>query len=136
MVVNADGNIGIGVFATTSVTNILTVEQYSATDPIADAWTTFSSRRWKRNIRPIEGALDKVMRLRGVRFNWEKTGQPDIGLIAEEVGKIIPEVVVYEENGEDAQSVDYARLVALLIEAVKAQQGEIDTLKAALRGRE
>ena len=46
----------------------------------------------------------------------------DIGLIAEEVGEVVPEVVAYEENGVDAKGVDYARLTAVLIEAVKEQQ--------------
>ena len=56
------------------------------------------------------------------RFRWKADGKHDIGLIAEEVGEVIPEVVAYEENGKDAKSVDYARLVAVLIEAVKEQQ--------------
>jgi hypothetical protein len=97
----------------------------SDTDPVADAWTTYSSRRWKRDIEPIEGSLDKVMNLRGVSFKWKDGGKEDIGLIAEEVAEVIPEVVAFEENGEDAQSVDYSRLVALLIEATKEQQKQI-----------
>lgn len=120
--ITAGGNVGIGV---TSTPNILTVQQYSATDPIADSWGTYSSRRWKENIRPLEGALDLVLRLRGVSYDWKETGEHDIGLIAEEVGEVVPEVVHYEENGIDAQSVDYARLVAVLIEAVKEQERTI-----------
>jgi hypothetical protein len=50
-------------------------------------------------------------------------------MIAEDVGKVIPEVVAYEENGIDAQSLDYARLTAVLVEAVKEQQGQIEGLK-------
>jgi len=123
------GNIGI---ATTNPTRILTVQQNSFTDPIADAWTTYSSRRWKTNIKTIEGALEKVQRLRGVYYDRKETGKHDIGLIAEEVGEVIPEVVAYEENGTDAASVDYPRLVALLIEAIKAQQKQIETLQAAM----
>jgi len=46
-------------------------------------------------------------------------------MIAEEVGKVVPEVVSYEENGKDARGIDYARLTALLVEAVKEQQREI-----------
>lgn len=126
MVVTRDGNVGIG---TTTPANILTVKQSSATDPIADGWTTYSSRRWKTNIKPVEGALEKVHRLRGVSFEWKADGKHDIGLIAEEVGEVIPEVVVYEANGIDAKSVDYTRLVALLIEATKEQQKTIEQLK-------
>lgn len=120
------GNVGIG---TPSPGNILTIVQSSTTNPIADAWTQYSSKRWKTNIRPIENALDKVIRLKGVYFDWKADGKHDIGMIAEEVGEVIPEVVAYEENGVDAKSVDYARLVAVLVEAVKEQQNEIETLK-------
>ncbi len=125
-----EGKVGIG---TSGVNNILTVQQNSASDPIADAWTTYSSRRWKTNIRPIESAMEKIRRLRGVRFDWKESGKPDIGLIAEEVGEVIPEVVAYEENGIDAKSVDYARLVAVLIEGMKEQQRQIEELKAVIQ---
>jgi len=54
-------------------------------------------------------------------------------MIAEEVGEVIPEVVAYEENGVDAQSMDYARLVALLVEGMKTQQKEIELLKAEIK---
>ncbi|MBI1928173.1 tail fiber domain-containing protein [Candidatus Poribacteria bacterium] len=121
-----NGNVGIGIVNTPDITNILTIQRNSSTDPIADAWTTYSSRRWKTNIQPIADPLDKIQRLRGVSYDWKKDGKHDIGLIAEEVGEVIPEVVAYEENGVDAQSVDYARLVAVLIEGMKAQQKQID----------
>jgi len=124
--VSTSGNVGIG---TTSPGNILTVVQNSATDPIADAWTTYSSRRWKTNIQPIQGAIEKVKKLRGVYFDWKADGKHDIGMIAEEVGEVIPEVVVYEDNGKDAKSLDYARLVSVLVEAIKEQQKEIEKLR-------
>lgn len=130
--VSEAGKVGIGLL-TGVPDNILTVVQGSATDPIADGWTTYSSKRWKTNIKPIDNALEKVARLRGVTFDWKKDGKHDIGLVAEEVGQVIPEVVVFESNNKDAKSVDYSRLVALLIEAVKAQQQEIETLKATVK---
>ncbi len=120
------GRVGIG---TSSPSNILTVVQNSATDPIADAWTEHSSRRWKTNVKPLDTALEKVKRLRGVSFDWKESGKHDIGLIAEEVGKVVPEVVAYEENGQDAKSINYARLTALLVEAVKTQQVQIEALR-------
>jgi Chaperone of endosialidase len=102
--------------------------------------TVASSRRWKMNIKPIDDSLGKVGKLRGVSFEWKDSGRRDIGLIAEETGKIVPEVVTYEENGVDAKSLDYAHLVALIIEAVKEQQRmieeqrkEIQELKAAAK---
>ena len=128
-VIFPNGNIGIGV---RPPENILTVKRSSETDPIADGWTTYSSRRWKTDIKPLEGALDKVEQLRGVSFDWREDGKHDIGLIAEEVGEVVPEVVVYEENGLDAKSVDYARLVPLLVESIKEQQQVIQKQDAAL----
>ena len=56
-------------------------------------------------------------------------------MIAEDVGKVVPEVVTYETDGKDARGVDYSRLTALLIEAVKQQQKQIATLRAQLRKR-
>jgi hypothetical protein len=94
-------------------------------------YVSASSVRWKRDIRPIDGALDKVMRLRGVYFNW----------IAEEVGKVLPEIVGYEENGIDATGMDYSKLTPLLVEAVKSLQSqlaeksrEIERLKEEVSG--
>ena len=78
---------------------------------------------------------EKVERLRGVSFDWkQKGGGHDIGLIAEEVGEVIPEVVSYAENGKDAIGLGYARLTAVLIEAVKEQQSQIRELQAEIQG--
>lgn len=122
-----DGNVGIG---TTTPRHRLDVNGLIISDK---GLCSSSSRRWKKNIRPIEGGLNKVQSLRGVSFDWEDGDKRDIGLVAEEVGEVIPEIVTYEENGKDAQGLDYSRLVAVLIEAVKEQQGQIEELKAALK---
>jgi hypothetical protein len=121
--------VGIG---TTKPSNILTVAQ-GAGHPVSDGWETFSSRRWKTNIQTLEGALGKVEQLRGVSYDLKADGKHEVGVIAEEVGAVVPEVVTWDENGKDAQSVDYSRLTALLIEAVKQQQREIRDLKSELR---
>lgn len=92
---------------------------------VADGWGTYSSRRFKTDIQTLPDALDRVERLRGVSYTLKATGKHEIGVIAEEVGKVVPEVVTYEKNGVDARSVDYTRLTALLIEATKQQQAEI-----------
>ncbi|MDZ7346509.1 MAG: tail fiber domain-containing protein, partial [candidate division KSB1 bacterium] len=129
LVVKEGGNVGIG---TTTPANILTVQQFSPTDPIADAWLTYSSRRWKTNIQPLQDAMAKVARLRGVAFEWKTDGRQDIGLIAEEVAEVVPEVVSRDANDGEVQALDYARLVALLIEAVKEQQQTIERLQQRL----
>jgi hypothetical protein len=125
IVKDSTGFVGIG---TGNPTALLTVAPGGTT--IADAWTTRSSRRWKSNIHPLAGALEKVQRLRGVSYNQISDGKHQIGVIAEEVGQVLPEIVTYEKNGVDAQGVDYARLTAVLIEATKEQQQEITALRA------
>jgi hypothetical protein len=124
----ATTKVGIG---TTSPTNLLTLGQ-GAGPSIADGWTTYSSRRWKTNIHPLRNPLSKVEQLRGVSYDLKDSGKHEIGVIAEEVGKVVPEVVSYEENGKDARGVDYSRLTALLIEAVKQQQEQIRAQKAQI----
>jgi len=125
------GFVGIGVI---QPDHILTIAQ-GAGVAIADGWTTYSSRRWKENIVPLEGALDKVLRLQGVAFDWKASGKHDVGVVAEEVAAVIPEAVAFDSNQKEARSVDYGRLTALLIEAVKEQQKEIDSLKRQISGR-
>ena len=97
-----------------------------------------SDRRLKENITPIPNALDKVMAINGVTFDWiplsdeqRKTLHPneghDIGIIAQEIEAVLPEVVTTRETGFKA--VKYEKIVALLIEAIKEQQTQIDELK-------
>ena len=120
-------NVGIG---TTTPSNVLTIAEGSG-QAISDGWATYSSRRWKSNIQTLQGAMAKVQQLRGVSYDLKANGKHEVGVIAEEVGAIIPEVVTWEKNGTDAQSVDYGRLTALLIEATKEQQRDIQQEKAA-----
>jgi len=99
---------------------------------LADAWTTRSSREFKANIQPLEGALEKVVQLQGVSYERKSDGKHEIGVVAEDVAQIVPEVVSRDPNTHDLQGVDYSRLTALLIEAVKSQQAEIQHLKAQI----
>ena len=87
-----------------------------------------SSIRWKSDVRPIDDPLGKVLRLRGVYFNWdaEHGGEPDVGMIGEEVGQVLPEVVAYEEDGKYTSGMDYSKLTPLLVEAVKALKEQAD----------
>ena len=120
-VLTANTRVGVDV---SSPSNIFTVLQGGG-NTIADGWDTYSSRRWKSNIHTLDGALGKVEQLRGVEYTYTASGAHDIGMIAEEVGKVVPEVVSYEANGKDARGIDYARLTALLVEVVKQQQAQI-----------
>ena len=130
-IVANSGNIAIG---TTTTSNILTVRQNSPTDPVADAWTQYSSVRWKENIISIQNAMEKIDLLNPVYFDW-KTGfgqGRDFGFIAEEIGKVVPEVVEWEEDGQYAKSVDYARLSALSIAGIKELKQEIEAIKLSV----
>ena len=124
--IGENGYVGINLGPNFLPINILEIQQNSPTDPIADAWTTYSSKRWKTNIESINNATNIIEHLRGVTYDWKENGKHDIGLIAEEVGEVIPEIVAYEENGIDAKSIDYARIVAVLIEGMKEQQEKIN----------
>ena len=97
-----------------------------------------SDARFKKNIQTMDHALDALGHLRGVRYEWRHDEFPDreftegqqIGLIAQEVQNVIPQAVVKQSDGYLA--VDYARLVPLLIEAVKEQQKRIEALEKKL----
>jgi len=128
----ANNFVGIDVG---SPTNILTVLQGGG-PAIADSWSTYSSRRWKTNIQTLHGALEKVERLRGVSYDLKANGQHEVGVIAEEVGEVVPELVTYEANGKDARGVDYSRLTALLIEATKEQQAQIRHQQELIRAQQ
>jgi len=94
--------------ADSTPTNIFTIGQGHG-KALADGWNTYSSRRWKTNIQTLPDALAKVEKLRGVTYDLKENGQHEIGVIAEEVGAVVPEIVTYEANGKDARSVDYSR---------------------------
>jgi hypothetical protein len=97
-----------------------------------------SSIRWKSNIQPIDNPLDKVLQLRGVYFDWDQEhgGEHDVGMIAEEVGKVLPEIVQYEEDGIYTSGMDYSKLTPLLVEAIKELKKENDSLKQRIEALE
>jgi hypothetical protein len=109
-----------------------TLEVASGGTTLADEWTSRSSLRFKNDIRPLLGALEKVEQLRGVSYNRKDDGKHEIGVVAEEVDEILPEIVSREPVTNEVQGVDYSRLTALLIEAVKTEQAEIRQLQARL----
>src|SRR5438445_10493931 len=100
---------------------------------LADAWITRSSRRFKTNIQPLVGALKTIEQLQGVSYERKSDGKREIGVVAEDVDQVVPELVFRDPETKEVQGVDYSRLSALLIEAVKTQQAEIQQLKAQVR---
>jgi hypothetical protein len=93
------------------------------------SFVSTSSIRFKEEIRSIADALALVLRLRGVRFAWKDSHAADIGLIAEEVEKVLPEIVKTDDTGQP-EGLDYGRLAAVLIEALKTQQQQVNELAA------
>ena len=95
-----------------------------------------SDKSLKQNISNIENAVDKVSKINGVYYNWTKEArekhkhfgkEKEVGVIAQEVEKVLPEIVATREDGTKA--VKYERLCALLIESIKELKKEIDILK-------
>ena len=150
-----NANVGIGNISSTAyglVVNGGSNSSYSAYfykgAYATGSFISGSDKRWKKNINTIENALDKVTRLRGVTYFWDVENNPDkafdtkrqIGVIAQEVEEIIPELVITDEQG--FKGVNYPQFSAILIEAIKEQQKkigkleekvkEIDALKAEL----
>jgi|TARA_B100001094_G_scaffold277052_1_gene285625 hypothetical protein len=94
-----------------------------------------SDIRLKDNVRPIEDSLFKLSKLRGVEFDWNEKAHEldiqkghDVGLIAQEVEEVLPEVVVTRDDGFKA--VRYDRVVSLLVQGINDQQKQIKDLKS------
>ena len=162
--ININGTVGAttpttGVFTTAQITSLGvgtaasgTTGEIRATNNIT---AFFSDKRLKKNIKPISGAISKVMAISGVTYEInevaEKYGYTDkkemVGVIAQELERVLPQVVVpapfdaaytedgteYSKSGENYKTVQYEKIVPLLIEAIKEQQREIEELKQKVR---
>ena len=89
-----------------------------------------SDERLKENIYPIDNALSRVGQIEGVYFDWKKGGERQVGVIAQQVEKVLPEVV--SEDKDSYLSVDYSKIVPLLIEAINEQNSIIKDLEDRL----
>jgi hypothetical protein len=116
---------------------------------------SLSDKRQKENIKDITNALEKVKKLQGVNYDYkrevfisdsikysskeidrlEKSRKGQIGFLAQDVYEILPEVVVYDDS-TDIYGITYSKVVPLLVEAIKEQQQQIETLKALLTAQE
>jgi len=98
---------------------------------IAGTLTETSSREMKTNIEPLENILPAVLQMQGVKFDWKEGTKDNYGFIAEEVAEVFPHLVTHDEDGE-VHGVQYTKMTAVLLEAIKEQQKQIDELKAKL----
>ena len=139
--------IGGGAYITTNNTNI---DYYAAgviTGRLEDdgtltvtgdmvAYGSPSDKRLKENIKPIESALDKAMKLQGVTFDWKENDsildiKEDIGFIAQDVQKVVPELVRENDNG--MLSMRHQGIAPILLEAIKELKAEIEELKKQIK---
>ena len=91
-----------------------------------------SDKRLKENIIPISNPMDKIKKIGGYTFNWNGVSNKpkhiqEVGVLAQEIQEVLPEVV--KEKGDGYLGVDYEKIIALLIEGIKEQNGEIAELK-------
>ena len=131
--VNIETFVGIGV-GEGNATHALTLPDTSgpAGQAKANAFLSYSSIRYKGDVKPLKSAIDTISKLQGVSYNWKDTGKKDFGFIAEEVGKVLPEIVEWSADPEYANTMDYTRIISFLVEAVKEQQKKIDFLAEKL----
>ena len=121
-----DGSIAVG-----AITNSTTDGRIDASNDVV-AYST-SDIRLKNNIKTIDKALDKVKNIQGIEFDWiekEKVhgnSGHDVGVIAQEIEKVLPDVVTTRDSGYKA--VKYEKIVPLLIEAIKELSRQVDGLK-------
>ena len=91
-----------------NVTGVVTATDFNAT----------SDARLKTNIQVIPDPLDKIVKIGGVSFNWIKDNKPSMGVIADNIQEVLPDLV----SDGDPKTVNYNGLIGLLIEVVKDQQ--------------
>jgi hypothetical protein len=119
-----------GTYGVYSVGDIFTTGSY----------LTSSDARFKENVEPLTDSLNKVLKLRGVQFNWKQDEYPEhnfseerqVGFIAQEVAEVLPEVVNKSNDEEGFYSVSYGRIVPVLVEAIKELKAENESLKTKL----
>lgn len=129
---NTNGTVGIGKLPVEDSFNLrLDVNGRIRAHDVTET----SSRRYKEDVRPLENALATLNQLQGVSYRWDAAhgGRTDIGFIAEEVGRVLPDIVDFEPDGKNASGFNYGRLNALTVEAIKELHAALREKDAQLR---
>ncbi len=128
---DAGGKVGIG---TTTPTHLIQLAGGAFCDGTG-AWIAGSSVRWKENIEPLADGVDTLRQLHPVSYNRKETpSRRTMGFIAEEVGKVLPTIVDWDEAEPGyAEGYDHLAILALTVEAIKEQQKEIEQLKVVIK---
>jgi Chaperone of endosialidase len=122
--INSGTRLGIGTTVPVSALHVIGDIRVSGVVTATD-FNSASDAKLKTNIQPIENALDKVVQIQGVSFNWIENNKPSMGVIADDLQKVLPELV----SETDPKTVNYNGLIGLLIEVVKEQQSRIQLLE-------
>jgi hypothetical protein len=131
LVVGPSNNVGIGNFSAGDPSYKLHVKGTAGIEnnlTVGGTLTENSSIRYKKDIETISYGLDKVLKMRGVTYLKKENDIKEVGVIAEEIAEIFPELVNYDTEGRP-DSVSYGRITGLLIEAIKDLKKEINELK-------
>ena len=93
---------------------------------VAGTLTETSSRRYKKNIKPITDQLKKLIQLQGVEYDRKESQNHEIGLIAEEVNKVYPDLVSKNDEGQ-TEGIQYSKLTSVLVESIKELKSLVDS---------
>ena len=115
-------NTTTGVFSQANVSTSLTYNPFSGTLSAA-IFNSTSDIRQKKNIEVVDNALNVINSIEGVKFDWVSTGESSYGVIAQEIERILPELV---KESDGIKSVNYSGIIAFLIQAVKELDAKIE----------
>jgi hypothetical protein len=113
----------VGTLTNLNVGNVYSTGIITATD-----FNSASDIKLKENIQKIDNPIDKIIKIDGVRFDWKSDNKPSMGVIAQNIEEVLPELV----SGEDSKTVNYNGIIGLLIECVKTQQKQIEDLSRSV----